>query len=622
MSDRHIPGLNTLFAPKGSNNDPSTSVTDDQAVTQEPQPTAFNNANSQPTDSKVAGDEMVLDKHADSKDIDDEMAVDHPPSPPSLTSGLEALLGGLDPLPETTPILPDPSINTTSAPLETNGSTLSGSGHEEQVGEAIESGNGGMEEEHPEWEADSSPYESSSDSSSSDDSDDDSDDEKDYKVLGPEETARILMEMDGGSDDEGDGKGKGSGSLVRTKNELPESIIPRPDVEIKPEMEIIELGTIEHFVDNIAVIKANTTGEYEVLDTGSVLCLQDRTVIAALADVIAAVREPRYTAGFTDEEEIKSFGLEVGTKIFYPPAHANLGMTQALRVMKGTDASNWHDEEVAEDEVEFSDDEKEAEHKRQLKAKKRGARGGRDGGVSRGGRNDSVTGNASTPSNGLNYDDDDDDDDDGPYRPLPRPMGFGQSQPALGGNETASGFSGHGGAYRGNRGDFRGRGSRGRAGRGNRGGNTRNGHSLPPRPQGQAGQGGAQGYQQTPTRQYSLPPAPPMPIGGQPYPVFPPPQPNGQQPPQPSNQQFPFAWPQNPQPGFYPPPPPQFTGQPGANGMYFNPNLLAVLQAQVQNQSRQDQQNQQTQQNPHQSSQWPGQQGQSNNQWAGQGGHG
>ncbi|KAJ8110797.1 hypothetical protein ONZ43_g5785 [Nemania bipapillata] len=304
--------------------------------------------------------------------------------------------------------------------LEVNKEVSSESRNTNQASGSLENRDGNIEEEHPEWEADSSPYESSSDSSSSDDSDDDSDDEKDYKILGPEETARILMEMDGGSDDDGDGKGKGGGSgLVRTKNELPEAIIPKPDVEIKPDMQIIELGVIEHFVGNTAVIRANTTGEYQVLDTGSVLCLEDRTVIAALADVIAAVREPRYTAGFTSEEEIKSLGLQTGTKIFYPPALANLGLTQVLRANKGTDASNWHDEEVAEDEIEFSDDEKEAEHKRQLKAKKRGARGGRDGTATRG-RNDAPMTGTSTSPNELKYDDEE--DDDGPYRPLARPV--------------------------------------------------------------------------------------------------------------------------------------------------------------------------------------------------------
>ncbi|KAI0458602.1 Gar1/Naf1 RNA binding region-domain-containing protein [Xylaria acuta] len=591
MSGVQIPGLGTLLPATKGDSAQSTSVSDDQAATKGSQPTTISHTN--------------LPQAVEPEAIGGQMVVDHPASPPSLTSGLEALLGGLDPVPEATPVSSDPPRDAAGAPSETIGAVSSESNNVAQVGEALEDNDGNAEEEHLEWEVDSSPYESSSESSSSDDSDDGSDDEKDYRILGPEETARILMEMDGGSDDEGDGRGKGSGpGQVRTKNEIPDAIIPRPEVDIEPEMEILELGAIEHFVGNTAVIKANTTGEYQVLDTGSVLCLEDRTVIAALADVIAAVREPRYTAGFVSEEEIKSFGLETGTKIFYPPALANLGLTQVLKANKGTDASNWHDEEVAEDEIEFSDDEKEAEHKRQLKAKKRGARGGRDAAGNRGGRNDATTSGASATPNGLKYDDED--DEDGPYRPLARPIGFGQSQPPHGSNEP---LSSHGGAYRGSRGEFRGRGGRGRGGRGSRGGNPRGGYSLPPRPQGQGSQV-AQSFQQPPAQQYNLPPAPPMPMSGQSYPVFPPPQPNGQQAHQQPTQQYPFPWPQNAQQPFYPPPPPQFTGQPNTNRMYFNPNFLAALQNQVQ--SQQNTQN----------SQWTGQHGQHSTQWPGQGGHG
>ena len=43
---------------------------------------------------------------------------------------------------------------------------------------------------------------------------------------------------------------------------------------------------------------------------------------------------------------------------------------------KGCDASNFYDEELAEKELEFSDDEKEREHKKALKQAKKKKRGG------------------------------------------------------------------------------------------------------------------------------------------------------------------------------------------------------------------------------------------------------
>ncbi|ORY64818.1 Gar1/Naf1 RNA binding region-domain-containing protein, partial [Pseudomassariella vexata] len=240
-------------------------------------------------------DQLEPIHQADSSTVD---AVDAQPSPPSLTQGLEALLGGLDPLPDETDSAADQNVEMQDS--------------EEQA----------QQPENVEWEEDSSPYASSSDSSSSDDSDDDDDSDDGQPLLNPEEMARILMEA--GSDDEGEGKAKdsGAGCQLRTKNEQAEEVIPKPDVTITPEMKVEELGNIEHIVDNTVVIKANTTGEYRVLDAGSVLCNKERTVIAAIADLIGSVREPRYIARFTNEEEMKAFNLSMDTTIYYAPDHA------------------------------------------------------------------------------------------------------------------------------------------------------------------------------------------------------------------------------------------------------------------------------------------------------------
>ncbi|RYP47146.1 hypothetical protein DL768_006756 [Monosporascus sp. mg162] len=454
---------------------------------------------------------------------------DAPPSPPSLTSGLEALLGGLDP-----------------TPAEENSQAAQA--------DEMQDGEDGQQE-NPEWEVDSSPYESSSEESSSSDSDDESEDDKDYPILGPEETARLLMEMEGGSDDDGEGRSKagGSGGQVRTKNELPEEPVPVPDVRIEPDSEIVELGSVEHIVENTIVIKANTTGEYQVLDSGSVICTENRTVIAAIADLIGSVRQPRYTARFTSQENITEFGLELGSKIFYSPAHATYVFTQALKGEKGTDASNWHDEEAGEDEMEFSDDEKEAEYKRQLKAKRKGGRGGREGAGGRGGAKQEQLN--SHPA-ALKYDDDE--DDDGLYKPLARPAGFGQGPP------TQSVETGYANGYSNNRGGHRGRGRGGNRGRGSRGGprgGGGGGYSLPPR--GQAPTMPPQHHQQQP---------PPPQQQQQSY--APPPQQQQFNYPMPPTPQFPFPWPPNMVPPNMvppPPPPPQFAGQQPNPGMYFNP---------------------------------------------------
>ena len=356
-------------------------------------------------------------------------------------------------------------------------------------------------DEHPEWEVDSSPIGSSDDSSSEESSSesDSEDEEKAYKLLSPEEQARILMEGDGGSDDEGGGKGvKGSGGQLRTKNEIPEEIIPKPDVIVTPDMRIEELGHAEAIVENSILIKAKISGEYKVLDSGSVLCLEDRSVIGVVSETLGQVQQPYYSVRFTKTTDITEAGLSIGTKIFYSEHHTTYVFTQALKSFKGSDASNLHDEEVGDEEVEFSDDEAEAEHKRQLKQKRIERRGGRmqqNGGHPHAHPLRQET-KAYDPSVGISYDDV---EDDGPYKPLARPIGYAEhvgrtEAPQEGGSygqrspdASNDHFRGGRGRGRGDRGRGRGRGNRGRGdgrGRGHSHAhpshNQPNGYSLPP----------------------------------------------------------------------------------------------------------------------------------------------
>lgn len=490
------------------------------------------------------------------------MVVDREDSPPSVTRALEAAIGGLE----------------ETAPAQ--------AGAQQSQDQAAESQND--QGEHPEWEMDSSPYESSSESSSSDSSDDDDSENEGYELLGVEETARILMETEEGSDDEGGKNGNlSSAAQLRTKNELPDNVIPKPNVTITPEMKIEELGFVEHVVEKIVLIRGITPGEYQVLDTGSVLCDENRVVLGAVAETIGKVLQPMYTLHLTSEDELEVLGLKNGSKIYYPVDHATYVFTEPLKNVKGSDASNLHDEEVGEEEMEFSDDEKEAEHKRAVKQKRKdkwkqaGGRGGREPHPLR---------QEMRADGGLNYDDGDD-DTDGPYRPLARPPGFGTGSSTAEPLELpprATTF------HRGRRGD-RGRSGRGRGSR--RG--VRGGHA-PPRDE---------GYSLPPQRPPYAAPAPASWNGGRgqpasnlathlasapnfPFPVQPQPQPAAQ-----SGQ---TAGPSMYPPPLCPPPPPGWSPN-GHNqetsGGFVNPALFAALLGQMQ-QAQYGQQQQQQQPPP------------------------
>lgn len=386
------------------------------------------------------------------------------------------------------------------------------------------------EQEQPvearEWETDSSPYSSdSSDTtdSSDEDSDDDEDDDADpYVLLDPMEQARILMAEDGGAGGDSDDEGAQirttkAANGIRTINEKPEAILPKPDVVVTSSTPIEELGRVTFFVENTLLITAKTSGEYQVLESGSVLCLGAPTyaVIGAVAETLGRVEEPLYTVRFASEADVReTFGLNApaaivkegtepqsasvqepgpskpqtdlaatlkNTPIFYVKSHSTFVFTQPLRSAKGTDASNIHDEEVGEDEQEFSDDEAEAEYKRVQKLKKKGidpstvpppasrGRGGsyRGGRGQRGGSSYGGSDYTTQPDAVMNYDDAPVDDGEVDYTPLRRPDAFQQPQQDYS-PQTDRQQGRDRGRGRGGRGNFnpRGRGAGGR-GRGN-----------------------------------------------------------------------------------------------------------------------------------------------------------
>lgn len=346
------------------------------------------------------------------------------------------------------------------------------------------------------FELDSSPLgsDSSSDDSTDTSSSDDSDAE-DYGLLSPAEQARRLMAEDGGSDDDGKGKGrKAVAEVPRTLNEKPDELVPKPTVAVTEDMNIEELGLVENTVENLALIKANVSGEYQVLESGSLLCLHDRSVIGVVSETLGRVQQPYYSVRFTNATAIAEAGVERETKIFYVAQHSTTVFTQPLKAFKGSDASNLHDEEVGDDELEFSDDEAEAEHKRQVKQQrmaKRNARDGQSDGFSRGpqqraggpgpGPGPRLNGGLhpvqELPPNSaelsLNYDDadgmkiDDKGDEDGLYTPLIRPSNLHEI--LSGKTPPMDNRARRGNANRG-RGDSRG-GNRGRGDNRGRGGN-------------------------------------------------------------------------------------------------------------------------------------------------------
>jgi len=352
-----------------------------------------------------------------------------------------------------------------------------GLAEEDGKAEFLQAAEANKNNENAEWQLDS---DASSSGSSSDSSSDDSSDEEgsdDGELLDPEETVRLLMAE---SADEPATKAK-----VKTLNEVEEQY-EKPDITVTEETKITELGKVESVVENIVVVKGRVSGDLQVVESGSALCLQNRTVIGKISEQIGRVEEPRYALGFNDAAEITTLGITTDTPIYYVDDHSTFVFTEPLRAQKHTDASNLHDEET--NDVEFSDDEKEAEFKREQKAKKRARQDDDEPPKVEKPIPTGPKGHVDVPNyyqpmeyqgGGLKYSDDED-EDLGMYKPLARPDHFeqivGHGAPLEDRSHVRRGMM----RGRGGWGD-RGRGSRGRGGFGGRGDfgggqNDRGGH--------------------------------------------------------------------------------------------------------------------------------------------------
>ena len=60
--------------------------------------------------------------------------------------------------------------------------------------------------------------------------------------------------------------------------------MPKPDITITPEMGISELGVVDQIVERMVLIKASNPDDRKVVQTGSAVCLEDRTLLGAVME--------------------------------------------------------------------------------------------------------------------------------------------------------------------------------------------------------------------------------------------------------------------------------------------------------------------------------------------------
>ncbi|KAG0142798.1 hypothetical protein CROQUDRAFT_717477 [Cronartium quercuum f. sp. fusiforme G11] len=260
----------------------------------------------------------------------------------------------------------------------------------------------------------------------------------------------VVDDEDSDSDSDSNELGGANNVGPTTEHELkevPATIIELPFEKV-PESElktIKSFGLINSLIDNIVVIKGDPNMGYEtVLDEGSMICWQDGILIGRIFETFGAVTEPHYSIRLLNrlqemaKSPTESSRFSPTTPVYFVPSQSSFLFTSQIRAQpKGTDASNFYDEEVTNaDEIEFSDDEAEAAYVRSCKmARKTAAIEKRQAKPSA--KNPQVSTSTTPnpdllisagknmidkrPSDALNYNDEDGDGADSDYSILERP---------------------------------------------------------------------------------------------------------------------------------------------------------------------------------------------------------
>ncbi|PPR01918.1 hypothetical protein CVT24_001257, partial [Panaeolus cyanescens] len=221
---------------------------------------------------------------------------------------------------------------------------------------------------------------SSSDESSSDDEDSSSssDDDPDNE---PDNTKTALQDM--ADDDEDPVPAASSTSYFQTKHEISdaEAAVVVPDIQTVGEDEVLEkVGEIMNVVGNVVIIRGVPSsdlsrGSEKALDSDTLLVFDDRNVLGYIYETFGPTAQPLYQVKFNNTTFPLNPEIVVpGREVYHVPARSKFVFVNQIKAYKGSDASNVHDEEVADDEIEFSDDEKEAEYKSRLKRKRADSR--------------------------------------------------------------------------------------------------------------------------------------------------------------------------------------------------------------------------------------------------------
>ncbi|XP_020276575.1 H/ACA ribonucleoprotein complex non-core subunit NAF1-like [Asparagus officinalis] len=216
---------------------------------------------------------------------------------------------------------------------------------------------------------------SSSSSSSSDDesssSDEEGDEGKGVTAVEVEEGEIKVDEVILGSD----GEEEVPRGPIKSKHEI-EDLPPVPPLEVslEPHHQTLPVGVVSSILSSRVIVEGSE--KHNPLNEGSILWITEtRLPLGRIDEIFGPVKNPFYIVRYNSDDEVPQ-GISTGVAISFVVDFANHILNEKCLYEKGYDASGIDDEE-ATDEVEFSDDEKEAEYKRSLRQSKRDANYGK-----------------------------------------------------------------------------------------------------------------------------------------------------------------------------------------------------------------------------------------------------
>jgi H/ACA ribonucleoprotein complex non-core subunit NAF1 len=210
---------------------------------------------------------------------------------------------------------------------------------------------------------------SDSSSSSSEDSSSDSDSDGDTEEL----RKKILDKLDEGEDGEDEGA---IPSFPKTKNEvLPDEVTgaPVPKIIVEDGMAIEKVGFVMNVMDGKNALVQTEVDSVAPMDQGSVLCVlrekdRSRITLGVVDDIFGPIGRPLYVVRMPDDaDEILELLRENAEVEVFSVSEMVKAIDPNKLDRRGSDASNRYDEEVEDDERDFSDDEAEAQAKRNRK---------------------------------------------------------------------------------------------------------------------------------------------------------------------------------------------------------------------------------------------------------------